>query len=133
MSRRKGKRVAPRWSAPPDGAPTDEGQEQAPSFVEMEIVCTGRRTHSRHRLQKIKVWPELGRVGRRDGDDVDFYIWEPHLHGGAGPNSPHMTRTYKCERCGRSVPLQDETADEILLGLAAAGESCMDISALHVK
>lgn len=106
--------------------------DQPVAVVEMDIVCTGRRTHSRNRLAKFRVFTELREVRPMDDSGTDFYLWEPRLHGDAANGPPHMTRTYKCERCGRVVPLKDETADEILLRLAGAGESYLDISALHV-
>lgn len=93
------------------------------SFKSLDIVCTGRRTHSRNRLGRVRVWVELQQVRRKEG---------PAPWHQAYGDDPHATRTYRCERCSRVVPLKDETADEILIQLAAKGESQLDISALHV-
>lgn len=109
--------------------PKDIAYESDPSVARIDIVCTGRRTHSRNRLGVIAVWSDTRTVRRIEGPEP--YILDPSVDGSA--DAPHLTRTYKCERCGRSVPLRDATADEILIELATRGKGECDISALHVR
>jgi hypothetical protein len=107
------------------------------SFRDLDIICTGRRTHSRNRLGRVRVWgadtntaSEVGRVSREEGPEP--FLWDPYQQG-RQDQLTHMTRPYRCERCGLDVPLKDSTADDILIGLADVGESSLDISALHVS
>jgi hypothetical protein len=104
------------------------------SFQDLDIICTGRRTHSRNRLGRVRVWgadttraSEVGRVSREEGPRP--YVWDPYQQG-RPDQLAHLTRRYRCERCGLDVPFKDSTADDILIGLADVGESSLDISAL---
>lgn len=99
--------------------------------VMVEIVCTGRRTHSKNRLGLVTVYVSAGEVFRESGPEP--FVWAPINEAPGDPGvMPHSTRTYRCQRCGRSVPLRNDTENELVIELAKHGGSPLDISALHV-
>lgn len=113
----------------------------APSeCVTVSWVCTGRNLHPEVAFGQVDVFPELrgeatGSVNIELKTDAHFVEGKLDFDA-AAPFAAiargHNTYTLRCSRCrpARNVPLRTATIEELSHGLAAAGATRLDISAL---
>ena len=109
------------------------------TFVTIEVVCSGRRTHEEVSFGQVEVFPEL-RDEWGGGLNIHFAAEEHFVEGEVtdwqDPQSVigamHTTYTLRCRRCRptRNVPVTKATVTKLCDGLAARGETRLDISAL---
>lgn len=111
----------------------------------LRVLCTGRDTHGQEVMARLLVHEDdigsltLADVPNCTVGEVDAMVTideglapDPVLHRRADgtPDGVHFTRTFRCTRCGRTVPLREEKFKRWALALIVDGARRVDISRL---
>lgn len=110
----------------------------------VEVICTGRGAHAREFFERVDVSLE-GMDGLTDdqlaelemSDHRMLYLFtgrrglrDEHVHLVEGEGESHQTRTWRCEKCGRTIPRRDVKLRRQLALLARHGIKTVDLSRL---
>ena len=116
-----------------------EQQARAAEWDRVEVVCTGRDTHARHLFARYKVHTsELGRIAAERIASLSDYDAAMLLVPKYAPDrylvdnypNTHMTQTFRCLRCARNVPFNEDLLNRRILALARHGHHTIDLSRL---
>jgi len=135
MSRRSGRPRNPNGREP---RPKPQRRELLgkPTTV-VKIVCTDQRQHPEVEFGHMTVW--RNEDGSHGFDWKNWAATEYVDHAaidragwglGPIPERTHKTQRFKCSRCGRDVPLRQETMERICAALADADTPRLDLSAI---
>ena len=114
---------------------TPKDPSALPGLVKVRVVCTDQGQHPEVSFGAVKAWPSAAGGWRakvdlntRDQEFVDLAQTVPGQH--PTPDRVHRTHRIRCRRCGRDVPLRQETVEGIGRDFGAAGKNTFDISLL---
>jgi hypothetical protein len=102
-----------------------------PGHRRIRVVCTDRGQHPEVSFGTVAAWPEgsgwhvyVDHLDHGEDEFVDMTaLGRPVL-----PDRLKKTYPLRCRRCGRNVPLKQETLERVCAGLAAANTPKLDLS-----
>lgn len=124
---------------------TDSERAMDAQWRSLRVLCSGRGTHGDEVMARLLVHEDdvsglaLTDVPRLTDGEVEAMVTVdegqapdpvPHRREDGTPAGVHFTRTFRCGRCGRTVPLREEKFTRRVLALLVAGARRVDISRL---
>ncbi|MGP9682780.1 hypothetical protein [Brachybacterium sp. AOP3-A1-3] len=124
---------------------TDRERESDAQWRTLRVLCSGRGTHGHEVMARLLVHEDdIGSLTLADlpsltAGEVEAMVSVdegrapdpvPHYREDGTPGGVHFTRTFRCSRCGRTVPLREEKFTRRALALIVAGARHVDISRL---
>lgn len=118
---------------------------EAEQWARFRFVCTGRGAHAQRLIHEAMVLREtlngltFEQVAAMSDGEADAVLpsemlrADPVAHrrdDGTIGRFSHMTWTFRCPQCGRTVPLRDGKMQRRALALMLTGVSYVDISSL---